>query len=132
MNVIKVSKGFQRDACVTESCEDLNFIEYRREKILRGKRVPIGRKDFELDLIARRMAGKLLSYEAAIDRAMPDSGDFDGAEDGLPYEEQFALPPKPLIPIKTDPNEDPDDEDTTSEEDEKKRETKSGTVCGIA
>lgn len=111
----------EQDAWVAESCEDITFIEYRRERILRGKRVPIGKKDFELDLIAGRMAGKLLAYEAAVNKALPDSGTAcDDTESALPYEEQFVLPPKPLIPIRVDPNEDPDDEDTTSEEDEPK------------
>ncbi|OQV25145.1 hypothetical protein BV898_00835 [Hypsibius exemplaris] len=108
----------EQDAWVTESCEDINFIEYRRERVLKGKKVPIGKTDFEMDLIAGRLASKLLAYETAVNKALPDS-DMQSATT-QPIEEQFALPPKPLIPVRVNPSEDPNDEDTSSEEDEQK------------
>ncbi|GAV04225.1 hypothetical protein RvY_14537 [Ramazzottius varieornatus] len=109
----------EQDALVTESCEDLSFLEYRRERVLRGQKVPIGRKDLEVDVVASRLAKKLLQYEAAVDKHLPDA-DWVDEEEREPYDDEQALPRKPLVPIAVNPNEDPNDEDTSSAEDEPK------------
>ncbi|GAV04255.1 hypothetical protein RvY_14563 [Ramazzottius varieornatus] len=98
----------EQDALVTESCEDLSFLEYRRERVLRGQKVPIGRKDLEVDVVASRLAKKLLQYEAAVDKHLPDA-DWVDEEEREPYDDEQALPRKPLVPIAVNPNEDPND-----------------------
>lgn len=108
----------EQDAWVTESAEDLTFIENRREEILSGKGDPLMGTDQELEFVAEIIASKQIGFLSAFDNSIGITK--ENTDDTLPpvVEDEDELPPKPLVPIKVNPAEDPDDEDTTSEEDQ--------------